>query len=320
LAALIGGGIGYSRLFVNHRLPLPAALDAERVSFDSPTAGLLSYYVDRQAEGRPLVLIHSINAAASAYEMRPLFERYRGRRPVYALELPGFGFSARSDRNYTPELYARAIIDFLESQLSGQDAADLVTFSLSSEFAACAALERRDLIRTLTLISPTGFSARGQERTVQSANRRGVSERVLRVLSFPVWSQALYDLLASPPSLRYFLERAFVGPVDPGLLAYSYATSHQPGARFAPLSFISGKLFNFSIRETVYERLQQPVLVLYDQDVNVGFEMLPDMLERPNWRGVRIQPTLGLPHFERLPETAAALDQFWQSPPQEPSS
>lgn len=316
LIAAIGGWIAYSSLFINHRLPLAPAINAERTTFDSPTAGVLSYYVDRQASGRPLVLIHSINAAATAYEMRPLFEQYRGQRPVYALDLPGFGFSERSDRNYTPELYTRAIIDFLESEVPDPGQADVITFSLSSEFVTRAALERPDLFRTLALISPTGFNDRGQENRAQSTNVRGTSERVLRGLSVPLWSQALYDLLVTPPSLRYFLELGFVGPVDPGLLDYSYQTTHQPGARYAPLSFVSGKLFSFDIRETVYERLRLPVLVLYDQDPNIRFDTLPALLERPNWEGARIQPTLGLPHFEKLPETAAALDSFWQNPPQ----
>lgn len=316
LLGALGGWIGYSALFINHRLPLPPAIDAERRVFDSPTSGLLSYYVDRHAPGRPLVLIHSINAAATAYEMRPLFEAYRQRRPVYALDLPGFGFSERSDRDYNVELYTTAIEEFLEAEVEGGDGADVIAFSLSSEFAARAALHRPGLFRSLALISPSGLASRGQENTVQRTSARGVSERVLRVLSWRPWSQALYDLLVTPPSIRFFLERGFVGPVDQGLLEYGYLTTHQPGARYAPLTFVSGKLFSFDICETVYRHLELPVLVLYDQDPNVRFDTLPDLLQRPNWRGARITPTLGLPHFERLPETSAALDQFWRDPPQ----
>src|SRR4051794_5060639 len=81
VGAAIGGWISYSALGVNHRRTLPPAIDAERRTFISPNAGMLSYYVDRTAVGRPLVLIHSINAAASAYEMKPIFEAYRGKRP-----------------------------------------------------------------------------------------------------------------------------------------------------------------------------------------------------------------------------------------------
>src|SRR5689334_16051533 len=93
IGAVAGSWIGYSAFFVNHHVSLPPAIDAERKQFLSKESGLLSYYADTSAEGTPLVLIHSINAAASSYEMRPLFNHFRTMRPVYALDLPGFGFS-----------------------------------------------------------------------------------------------------------------------------------------------------------------------------------------------------------------------------------
>jgi hypothetical protein len=125
----------------------------------------------------------------------------------------------------------------------------------------------------------------------------------------------LYDLLVTPPSLRYFLQLNFRGDVDRGLLDYAYATTHQLGARWAPFAFVSGKLFSFDIRETVYEKLTLPVLVLYDRDPNIRFDTLPQVLARPNWQDGRIAGTLGLPHWEQMPATAGALDSFWQNPP-----
>ena len=50
-------------------------------------AGRLAYYVG--GDGPPLLLIHSINAAASAYEVKPIYDRMRTLRRVYAVELPG---------------------------------------------------------------------------------------------------------------------------------------------------------------------------------------------------------------------------------------
>lgn len=313
LAALItaiGSWIVYSAFVINHHMALPPAIDTERQLFTSPVADKLSYYADRRGTGRPLVLIHSINAAASAYEMRPIFESYRGVRPVYALDLPGFGFSERSNRVYVPSLYARSIRDLIEMEIG--EKVDVVAFSLSSEFAAQAALERPDLFNSLVLISPTGLSERNAENRVQSSERKGTSDRLLAIFSFPLWSHAFYDLLVSPPSLRYFLERSFVGSVDEGLLAYAYPTTHQPGARYAPLYFVSGKLFTPDIAEGVYRRLELPVLVIYDRDANISFERLPWMLEQPNWQAEQISPTLGLAHFEQMPRVAEALDRFWQ--------
>ncbi len=58
--------------------------------------------------------------------------------------------------------------------------------------------------------------------------------------------------------------------------------------------------------------LKLPVMVLYDRDFFVSFDRLPQIVaERANWRMARIAPTRGLPHFEKMPEVAQALDGFW---------
>ncbi len=312
-AAAIAGWIVYSAIGVDHHVPLPAAIDADQERFVGQNTRFLNLYLDRSATGRPLVLIHSINAAGCSYEMRPLFQRYRGERPVYALDLPGFGASERADRVYTPDLYTQAIVDLLRIKVG--EPADVVALSLSSEFATRAALQHPELFHSLTLISPSGFTARQDKRASQRANDGGSSDLIYRLLSFPLWGKAFYDLLATRPSIRYFLKMSFVGPVDPGLEAYGYATSHQPGARFAPLYFVSGALFTRDAAESLYDRLTDiPTLVLYDRDAFVRFDLLGEVVARhENWHSARIVPTLGLPQFEQLDATAQAIDGFWAS-------
>jgi pimeloyl-ACP methyl ester carboxylesterase len=322
LLGTVGAWVAYSALGIDHNVELPDALLAERRQFYSGKAGMLSYYVDRSSgenylphtklSNRPLVLLHSINAAGSSYEMRPLFEKFRFVRPTYALDLPGFGFSERSNREYTPELYKDAIIDFLETQVGAP--ADVVTLSLSSEFAALAALERPDLFNTLSMISPSGFTARGQKRASQSAAESNRSHFIYGLFSFPLWAQGFYDLLGTRASIHYFLQQSFVGPVDPGLEEYAYLTSHRPGARNAPLYFVSGALFTPDIRERVYEHLTIPVLVIYDRDPFVRFDTLGQVLaNHDNWLAIRVAPTLGLPQFEQIEETAQVLEGFWSA-------
>jgi pimeloyl-ACP methyl ester carboxylesterase len=313
VAGLAGAWIAYSALAIDHEVRLPKAIDAERRHFGSPVAGGLSYYVAREAAGRPLVLIHSVNAAASAYEMGPLFAYYRRHRPVYALDLPGFGFSERSDRAYSPALYAAAIGDLLAGEVTEGGPADLVALSLGGEFAAFAARAMPESVRSLALISPTGIGYRGGPltETERDEEERAIDRR-LRAFAFPLWAQAFYDLLVTPPSLRYFLKQSFAGRPDEGLVAYAYRTSHQPGARHAPLHFVGGALFTRDVRATTYEAIEQPTLVLYDEDSFVSFDTLPDLLgRRPNWEAIRITPTRGLPHFEQPARTFAALDRFW---------
>jgi pimeloyl-ACP methyl ester carboxylesterase len=301
--------IAYSNSFVNHHHKIGRAIDAEPHTITTPSTGRLNYYVDRTGEGRPVVLIHSINAAASAYEMRPLFERLRGNRPVYALDLPGFGFSERSDREYTPELYVQSILALLQ-QLNVSGGADVVALSLGAEFAALAAQQRSDLVHSLTLISPTGFSNRSSD---EEFRRQENSARIHRAFAAPLWSQPFYDLLTTRASINFFLDRLFVGPVDTNLLEYSYATTHQPGARHAPLYFVSGALFTPDVRNRVYAQIHIPVQVIYDEDDEfVDYDALKSFLaEHDTWQAQRVIPTRGLPQFEMPDRVMEILRTFW---------
>ena len=285
-------------------LPLPEAVDATRSQLHTTQAGRIAYYHDQRGEGRPLVLVHSINAAPSTYEVKPLFEQYAGRRPVYSIDLPGFGHSERGDRAYSPELYANAIRVLLEEVV--QAPADLLALSLSAEFAARAALGSPASVASLVLISPTGFSHRPLPPMTFGRGLHGV-------LGAPLWSQGLYDLVASKRSIRYYLGKSFRGQPPQAFLDYAYATSHQPGARYAPLIFLSTQLFTRNAVDKLYARLTQlPVLAIADRDPYVTFELLGDLVsQQSNWQFEQLGPHLGLPQWEQPEALFEALDRFW---------
>ena len=171
-------------------------------------AGSLGYYVAGQ--GRPMLLVHSINAAGSAYEVKPIFEHAIQSHRVHALDLPGFGGSDRSERRYEPALYVAAIHDILDAiqAESGPEPIDVLAISLGSEFVARAATQRPASVRTLAMVTPTGFSRSYAAPPSTSATTREVPG-LYRFFTFPLWSQAIYDLLVSRRSIRYFLERTF---------------------------------------------------------------------------------------------------------------
>lgn len=305
--ARVGHGFGQQTMvagaLMRRQVELPEALEATRDCFATAHLKEISYYVGGPEDGQPLVLLHSINAAPSAFEMKPLYDHYRATRRVYVPELPGFGFSDRSDRPYSPELYANAIVAFLTNVV--QKPADVVAFSLSSEFAARAALSASERFLSLGLLSPTGFG-------VRKLPSGGVGQAMHGVFTLPGLGQGLYRLLTQRPSIRYFLQRSYVGKPPEEMVEYAYATSRQPGARHAPYRFLAGQLFTREATETLYAKVEVPVLVLYDRDANVGFDLLPAFVaEHPNWTAVRIEPTLGLPQWERTTECVAALDAFW---------
>lgn len=284
---------------------LRPALSGERRALVLPGFGKVAYYADPRGTGRPLVLVHAINAAGSAYEVKPLWDAYAGQRPVYALEFPGFGSSDRPDVTYTPELMTRAL-EALVAELNTE--VDVVALSLGSEFAARAALDE-GRIKTLALLSPSGF---GQPKGgSQAATDDDGGQKLYNRLS--AIGDPLYATLRTRPSIQYFLSRSFRGPVPADLVDYAVTTTRQPGAKYAPLYFVSGRLFTPDAYGELYSKLNTPTLVLYDQDGFVSFDRLPLFAQKANATVVRIPETDGLPHWEKPQETQAALEAFWNA-------
>ena len=168
---------------------LQPAITAERKTMHSHRGQALSFYEDRSVHGRPLVLLHSVNACASSYEMKPLFDHFRTTRPVYALDLPGFGFSERDARPYTSALYVQAITDFLARVKDKGDAPDVVALSLSCEFVARVAEARKDLVHSLAFVSPTGLASKKRAPTVPESD--DVAPRAM-----PFWGPLAFGVIA----------------------------------------------------------------------------------------------------------------------------
>ncbi len=297
--------LAWSRRQVNHALPMTAALDGRLTRFRGKRAGMLAYYTSHgNSTAPPLLLLHSINAAASSFEMKPIFDYFAARRRVVALDLPGFGFSERGDRDYTPALFRDAILDLLEQEL-GESTVDVVALSLSAEFLALAAQQQPQRFRRLTMLSPTGFSRRD--------DRPRASPALLRALCAPVWRQAIFDALTSRPSLYFFLATSQRRPLSRELLSYAYRTSHQSGAPFAPFAFVSGMLFTAGIFQ-VYRALTQPVLLIYGQDPFVAYDRADELRRRGNWRIVALEDAGALVQWDNPRDVNAEIADWLTRP------
>lgn len=282
---------------------LAPALAGERFEF-----GGLSCYM--AGNGPPLLLVHSVNAAASAAEMRPLFDHCSATRTVFAVDLPGFGFSERSDRPYEPWLMTNALQATARQiqRLCGRGPIDALACSLGCEFLARAAVEQPETWGALAFVSPTGLNG--------TRSRRGPPGSTLAmpwlhaVLSVPLWSKALYRGLTRPAVIRYFLERTWGSKaIDETLWACDVATARQPGARFAPLHFIAGSLFSDDIHD-VFEKVSQPVWM--SRGVRGDFaDYRSDAVVRKlsHWK-IDTFETGALPYFEVPDAFFEAFDSF----------
>lgn len=288
---------------------LPPAVSGERYEF-AGTAGRLSAYV--AGDGPPLLLIHSINATASAAEMRPLHEHYRATRTVFSIDLPGYGFSDRSDRDYTPRLMTDAIHAATDQVRvrCGTAPIDALALSLSCEFLARAAVEAPAPYRSVSLVSPTGFRGLRSWRGAPGSTRG--KPWLYRALRGPGarWGGALFGALTRPGVVRYFLRRTWgAEAIDEALWSYGVLTARAAGAEHAPLHFLAANLFSADIH-TVYERLKMPVWMSHGVRGDFTDYRGKAIVEgRPNWH-LHVFPTGALPYFEVPREFCEAFDRF----------
>ena len=289
---------------------LRPAVSGERFEFSGPETGRLSAY--EAGEGAPLLLVHSINAAASAAEMRPLHEHYRVTRRVFSLELPGYGFAERSDRAYTPRLMTDAIHAMTNEirRRCGARRIDALALSLSSEFLARAAVEAPGAYRSLALVSPTGFEG-GRKRNGAPGTTLA-RPWLYGALRGPGWGGALFRGLTRPGVIRYFLRRTWgADDIDEGLWQYSVVTTRQPGAEYAPLCFLGGGLFSADIHR-IYDRLELPVWVSHGVRGDfTNYRRKSLFAQRSNW-SFTVFETGAMPYFEVGQRFVAEYDAFLQ--------
>jgi hypothetical protein len=278
---------------------LPPAIGGERFE-TTGIAGRVSCYV--AGSGLPLLLVHSVIAATSAAEVRPLHEHYRTSRTMYSIDLPGFGASERSDRVYSPRLMTDALLQVIDAMAERGHTSPVGSLCVSTgrEPLARAAAEHPRRLRSIALASPTGL--RG---TVPRRGRAGTTRAMpwlYHALRGPGWGGALFRGLTRPVVIRHFLERTWGSKaIDEQLWAYDLLTTRLPGAEFAPLYFLSAGLFSTDIL-SIHESLTQPVWMSHGVRGDFTDYRGQRCLERcRNWR-FSVYQTGALPFFE-VPES-----------------
>ena len=225
------GGIVAANRRLRSTTDLPPALDGRQQSYR--WRGLDVEYTEAgDPEAPDLVVLHGINAAGSSGEFRELIDSLADNYHVVAPDLPGFGRSDRPPLSYSSTLYTEFVGDFLAEFESPA----VIASSLTAAYTLGALTEEGTdhEVSDLLLICPTAIGG--------PQPPKGWLRELLRA---PVVGEGLFNLIASKPSIRYF--NADHGYYDPTKVTedwqdYEWQTAHQPNARFAPASFISGYL------------------------------------------------------------------------------
>lgn len=285
---------------------LKPALDA-KPAYMEIMEGRACFY-RRDGTGVPLVLLHSIDVAASSFEMKPIFDHLAEftSRPIYALDWLGFGRSDRPPLRYSSAMYLRQLRRFLSEHL--HQPADVIALSQGAEYASEIARTLPYLVHRLVLISPAGIST----STTAPPWRRAVVSISDSIGAFEVF----YYRMTRPQVMRRYFERQIFrrGHVPVELIQYGRDASLVIGAHHAPRYFIQGDL---AVRDDAYDDLPVPTLMIApedDSDLVQRFDGLEQLAaENPEYVRTERLPGGLMPQWEVPNQLFDAVDRFLSS-------
>ncbi len=214
--------------------------------------------------GQPLVFLHNVGLGASSYEWSKVYPHFANGYRVLALDLVGFGESARPAGKFSAADYVRMLAEFLRA-LSWEQSPILVGSGLSAGFAVHLAAQHPELVSRLILHMPTGGGELGRHTPTC------LSRLLYRS---PLLARFIYrNHLATRSSMAAWLRKfAFLQQelVSDEMIDVFTTCAQQPSAEHAALSWLGGTM-NFDL-EARLGRLPQPVALLWGEETSPATE------------------------------------------------
>lgn len=208
--------------------------------------------------GQPLLFVHNVGLGASSYEWSRVYPEFAGRYRVLALDLVGFGESARPATRYTAADYVRMLAEFIRA-LEWEQPPILVASGLSAGFCVHLGTQHPELVSRLILHMPNG-----------TGNVGGHSLTFFSKLLYrwPLLARFLYrNHLSTKSAVTHWLRKTvFLNPaaVTDEMIDVFATCAQQPAAEHAALRWLGGKLaFDLEAR---LRTLSQPLALLWGEE------------------------------------------------------
>lgn len=279
----------------------PTLLNRQSDHFISAAGTDIAYSV--RGQGPAVMLLHS--GAWSSTEFEPLIAELAKQHTVYAVDLPGFGRSAKPQVTYS--------LDFLTTRLSSfidqfpEKHFDLVGASVGGSIAVQLAKQFPNRVRSVSLIDPLGFGST-------------INQPAL-VTQIPVLGELLFS--PNPMTFDYALQHGLTdqADLDAALKEKLFTECSSPKAQRAKLSLLRSLLTVRGINETVQATVQdaalaveQPTLLIWGEDDSYAPIIQLDKAQEliPQARVARLAHTGHFAQLEAPLEVSKALEDFWK--------
>lgn len=152
----------------------------------------------KSGTGKPLLLIHDINACSSSYDWCDLIPYLKNHYTVYNIDLLGCGQSEKTPMIYTNYLYVQLISDFIKSEIGHRTSVIAAGEAASVPIMACA--NNPELFDQIMLLSPLSL--------LEYSQLPGKTSKLYKFfIDLPVIGTLTYHIATSRKMIRENLEK-----------------------------------------------------------------------------------------------------------------
>lgn len=218
---------------------------------------------ERRSDRPPLLLIHGFGASTDHW--RKNIAGLQHEFEVWAVDLLGFGRSAKPDWQYSGDLWRDQLHEFIQTVI--QRPVVLAGNSLGGYASLCVAAQRPESAKGLVLLNSAGpfTDAQTGSASEQSSFQKAIAEVARTVLLQPLPSWLLFQYVRRPATIRRTLEQVYLdrSAITDQLVEDIRRPSGDPGA-----AQVFASVFKSPRGETIdtlLEQLKHPLLLLWGE-------------------------------------------------------
>ncbi len=248
----------------------------------------------------PVLLVHGF---ASNHDVWDALEpSLRANRRTVNVDLPGFGWSSRTEGDYSPSALARDLVDVLDAL--GIPQADVVAHSWGSSVTLALALEHPTRVRRVVLLGAWIYDE--------------------QIPPFFRWARVpgVGEMLFSAYYTERPADRFPAAFEDPSVITQEVVDAiersfDRPGTSRAALAAARGQCFRQL--QARYRQVRQPALLVWGADDRVSLPRFGERLshELPDARYVSLPRAGHFPMMEAASQTRALVREFLDVAPQQ---
>ena len=174
----------------------------------------------KTGSGKPLLLVHDLNFAASGYEWSLIRDKLSQSYTVYTIDLLGCGQSEKPNLTYTNYLYVQLLSDFIKSEIGHRT--DILATGEAASLAIMACSNSPELFNALLLVNPRSIS--------DCSLIPGKNIKLYKlILDLPLAGTLLYNIASSRTMITETFEKYyFYNPytVKPFCIDHYYEAAH----------------------------------------------------------------------------------------------